>query len=352
MEIPTPFPEHEAYVKVSQVEAPPPARDSTGPKIRSAADLRTRTFEPINFIVPGYVAEGCTILAGRPKLGKSWLMLDIGLTVASGGRCLGVQCAQRDVLYIALEDNERRLQSRITKLKGATRDEWPARFHYATEWPQADSGGLKHIRSWLEGAAQPGLVVIDVLAAFRSRRLDGHNQYEADYQAVQGLQRLASEFRTGIVVVHHVRKSAAEVDPFEKVSGTFGLSGAADTVMILDRDSSGTTIYGRGRDIQEIETAIAFDAEKCRWNALGPAPEFRRSDERGEILAVMTKAGVAMMPKDIATATGMSGDAVRQLLRKMVADGEVSKATRGHYLTTDHSGHKVTNDDDQDSTDD
>jgi hypothetical protein len=112
--------------------------------------------------------ETLTILAGRPKLGKSWLMLDVGLAVAAGRYCLGeTKCEQGDVLYLALEDNERRLQSRITKILGYA-DDWPARFYYATEWPRADAGGLDEIRKWLASAEKPRLVVVDILAMFRT----------------------------------------------------------------------------------------------------------------------------------------------------------------------------------------
>src|SRR5215210_144378 len=87
------------------------------PAISSAAELRRKEFPPIRYVVPGYIAEGCTLLAGRPKLGKSWLMLDVGLAVAAGRICLGeTACEQGDVLYLALEDNERRLQRRIDRV--------------------------------------------------------------------------------------------------------------------------------------------------------------------------------------------------------------------------------------------
>src|SRR5215210_415680 len=87
------------------------------PTISSAADLRRKEFDPIRYVVPGFIAEGCTLLAGRPKLGKSWLMLDVGLAVAAGRICLGdTRCEQGDVLYLALEDNERRLQRRIDRV--------------------------------------------------------------------------------------------------------------------------------------------------------------------------------------------------------------------------------------------
>jgi hypothetical protein len=139
-------------------------------EIRTAADLRNKVFEPIKWIVRGYITEGASILAGRPKLGKSWLMLAVGLAVSHGGKCLGdIQCDEGDVLYLALEDNERRLQSRITKLIGYGK-EWPARFHYVTEWPRAHAGGLDRIRNWIDAVDRPRLIVVDVLAMFRSPR--------------------------------------------------------------------------------------------------------------------------------------------------------------------------------------
>ena len=273
------------YVKSLPLWTPDeaPMAPSGGPAIASAASLRMKKFDPIRYIVPGYIAEGCTLLAGRPKLGKSWLMLDVGLAVAGGRYCLGdTKCEQGDVLYLALEDNERRLQSRITKILGTLGSEWPEQFQYATEWPRANAGGLDAIRDWIKAAKNPRLVVVDVLAMFKPASGNRDNQYEADYHAIKGLQAIASEFQIAIVIVHHTRKSGSDVDPFRKdVSGTLGLSGAADTCIILDRDGSGATLYGRGRDVEEIEAAVEFDRNTCRWRILGAASDVRRTDERG-----------------------------------------------------------------------
>jgi hypothetical protein len=317
---------------------PDPRRDKADYRkaeriIRSAADLRRRKFPPIRYVVPGYLAEGCTLLAGRPKLGKSWLMLDIGLAVATGRASLvDTPCEQGEVLYLALEDNERRLQSRIDRLLGAFATEWPAAFHYATEWPRANEGGLEAIREWIEAAENPCLVVVDVLAMFKPVRGDKESLYESDYAAIKGLQALAGEFNIAIVIVHHTRKSGSDVDPFEKVSGTLGLSGAADTTVILDRDGNGATLYGRGRDIEEIEAAVTFDRDTCRWRILGDAADVRRSDERSTILAALRDADGPMSPKDIMSAAELTNrNALDILLYKMSKAGEVEKVRRGLY---------------------
>ncbi|PVE23646.1 recombinase A [Microvirga sp. KLBC 81] len=271
----------------------------------------------------------------------------MGLAVAMGEACLGgIECEQGDVLYLALEDNERRLQKRIDKVLGPLND-WPPDFEYATEWPRANEGGLDEIRAWITNAKNPRLIIVDVLMMFRPRSGAHDNQYEADYHAIKGLQALASEFQVAIVVVHHTRKGGSNVDPFEKVSGTLGLSGAADTTIVLDRNSSGATIYGRGRDIEEIESAVEFNKGDCRWFVIGQAQEVRRTDERSLILSALMEADDTMTPADISDATGMSNQNVRQLLVSMTKAGEVRKVSRGRYIhpercDLDHNDHKIT----------
>lgn len=337
------------------------------PSFITARDLCDMEFDPIKYIVPGYIAEGLTLFAGKPKLGKSWFCMEIGLAVADGGVCLGdVRCEQGDVLYLALEDNRRRLQSRIRKLwmlEAMVHAPVPKALHLATEWPRANEGGIKAIREWIDAHPRARLVIVDVLAMFKATA-KGKDQtlYEADYLAIKELQSLAMETGVAIVVVHHTRKSGAEADPFEKVSGTLGLSGAADTTIILDRDHDGCTLYGRGRDIEEIETAVQFDKNTCKWRALGAAGEVRRTDERSVILDALKDADEEMTPSDIADATRMTNQNVRQLLVSMVKAGEVIKVKRGRYVhpersdllkapTPDHNDHKITNEDGDDDDD-
>ncbi|MBX9759442.1 MAG: MarR family transcriptional regulator, partial [Beijerinckiaceae bacterium] len=180
-------------------------------------------------------------------------------------------------------------------------------------------------------------------------RGDKETLYEADYHSIKGLQALASEYHVAIVIVTHTRKSQGDGDPFEKVSGTLGLSGAADTTLVLDRDANGVTLYGRGRDVEEIEAAIVFDKPSCRWIIQGAASEVRRTDERSLILNALKDADEPMSPTDIADATRMPNQNVRQMLVRMVKAGEVTKVSRARYLHPDHkpnpghNGHKITN---------
>jgi hypothetical protein len=314
----------------------PPTPKMAPPVIQSLAALRTKKFAPINYVVTDYIVQGCTLLTGNPKIGKSWFALDVGLAVARGGECLGsIKCTQGNVLCLALEDNERRIQNRATKLLGFSA-EWPSGFHYTTEWPRGDDG-LVHIRNWItqqkKQQKNPRLVVVDTLAMFRSPRTSQQTNYDADYIALQGLRQLGSDTDVAILAVGHLRKAGADSDPIEKISGTYGLTGSTDTALIIDRDALGTTLYGRGRDIPEIEQAVEFDKATCQWRVLGNPADVRRTSGRKAILDALQAADGEMSPKDIAAATGMALNNVYQLLFSMGKDGEVRRTVRGRYTT-------------------
>ena len=201
----------------------------------SAAELQAMEFPPISWVIPRYVAEGATILAGKPKLGKSWLALDMAVAVARGGFLLGdIHCSEGDVFYAALEDNRRRLQGRMRKVVGDV--PWPARLVFRTKLKRLTEGGLAEIREWIVSAKRPRLVIIDVLASVRSAKRNQDSPYEADYAALSDLKALADEFSIAILIIHHVRKMEADSDPFDAVSGTTGLTGAADTTLVLKSD--------------------------------------------------------------------------------------------------------------------
>jgi RecA-family ATPase len=289
------------------------------------------TFNPIKYVVPDIIVEGLTLLAGKPKIGKSWLLLHAAIAVARGGFTLGTfHCIEGDVLYCALEDNKRRLQSRMTKLLGISQ-EWPDRLFYRCQMRRLVEGGLDTIRAWLKSVPHPRLVVIDTLAMVRAPKKRDETNYDADYAAVLELRALANEYGVAIVLVHHLRKAEAD-DAFDTVSGTLGLTGAPDSVLILKRDSTGTIVlYGKGRDLMEIEKAMTFDAETCLWRITGDAADVRRSAERTAVLKAIEEASEPLTPSDIAAATRMRVPNVKFLLRKLLDEGAIEKATYGKY---------------------
>lgn len=327
------------WATIEPTDAPPKLAGIT------AADLMRKTFEPIKFVVPGYVVEGLTILAGAPKLGKSWAVLDWAVSVASGGMAFGsIQCEQGDALYLALEDNQRRLQSRLRHMQN-----WhpPARLTFHTEWPDLDGDCIPRLEEWINSVASPRLIIIDVFAKVRGTSTGRETQYELDYKFAAKLQQLAIRWAVGVVLVHHTRKMEAE-DPFDAVSGTRGLTGAADSVLVLKRDvgSQQPILYGRGRDLEEIESALEFQKDTGVWHIIGDANVVAHTAERREILQVLGRAVDPMSPTEIADALGKKRSTVNHTLTKLYEDSKVEKHSKGRYtlippLNSVHSVHST-----------
>jgi AAA domain len=316
--------------------APHHAREK-GINVLSAKELNIMRFDPIKYVVPGIIVEGLTLLAAKPKMGKSWLMLHTAIAVARGGFTLGdIHCAEGDVLYCALEDNLRRLQSRMTKLLGITQ-EWPARLFFRCEMPRLAEGGLNQIKEWIKAANHPRLVIIDTLAMVRTPKKRDESSYDADYAAVKELRTLANEHGVAIVLVHHLRKQEAD-DAFDTVSGTLGLTGAPDTILVLKRDNSGNTVlHGRGRDLVEIEKALTFNPDACIWTIAGELRDIRTSNERKAVLAAMREIELPASPSTIAAAANMKNANVRKLLPKLIDTGVIKKCDYGKYdLLVEH----------------
>jgi len=307
----------------------------------TARALQSKQFKPVRIILPKLIPEGVTLLAGKPKVGKSWLALDVCLAVADESRfVLGdTRPVHGNALYLALEDNERRLHWRIKKIVQG-QPQWPEWLDLRTEWRRVDEGGLEDIEAWCQSVKQPRLIWIDTLPKIRPLRLKGREQaYSADYRAMEGLQALAGRRQLGIVVNAHLRKAASEDDPIDDINGTLGLTGAADTAIVLKRQSGMVKIYLRGRDIEEAELAAEFNRETCRWRIVGGSEEAFRSQERQAVIAALKEAGTdktgkpnAMTLDDILAATERSDrSALRSLLHKMRKANEVVSPRVGYH---------------------
>jgi hypothetical protein len=160
-------------------------------KLIKASDLCDQQFPNLEYVVPGIFPEGVTLFVSRPKLGKSWLMLQVGTAVATGVVALVPDDSplHGDVLYLAL-DNPRRLQRRLTKYFGHDRSTWPSRLIIVTEWKRLDQGGLEAIEAWCRSVDKPTLIMIDTLKKVRAPKRNGQSDYDADYEACQGLHSL------------------------------------------------------------------------------------------------------------------------------------------------------------------
>jgi hypothetical protein len=305
----------------SRPKSPKPSRP------RSAQELIMKKFKPIRWAVKNILPEGLYLLAAPPKIGKSWFALQIALAVGGGGKVLTQQAEQGGVLFLALEDSDRRLQSRLNKL-GVTEcctPEERSQIFFETTWPRVDQGGVEKLDKWLKEHPITRYVVIDVLERFRARRSAKDNAYSVDYEAITSLKPLCEKYHVTILIVHHTRKAQAD-DPLDMVSGTQGLSGGADGVLILKRPRGKDEgeLHVMSRDLeQEGAYVVKFDRETCQWQLIGEANEVSRFSARREILDVVRSAGKALGPAEIATLTGRTKQSVFKLLQGLVDEGLV-----------------------------
>ena len=231
----------------------------------NAEDLQNRTYEPTPFLVDELIPEDLHILAGAPKIGKSWLALWLCLCISQGQPLWNFATTQGEVLYLSLEDSFQRIQTRLFDLT----EDAPPTLHFAIMADTLKHGLEQQIEQFLAEHPATKLVVIDTLQRVRSTGGDS-NLYANDYQDVGLLKQLADKHHIAILLIHHLRKLHDD-DPMNMISGTTGLSGATDSNFVLrksKRRENTATLYCTGRDIPYRELALEFDGEDHVWKLL------------------------------------------------------------------------------------
>lgn len=325
------------------------------PVTTSLPTVMNSTYPEPRYAVQGIVSEGLNILVGKPKLGKSWLALNLGITIAAGGVALGgVPVATGPVLYLALEDRLRRLQSRSKMVLGGLVMDPPDDLDVSVEWPRLDAGGLDHICEWIEGkgftgegdnrAAVAKLVIIDVWAKFRPVEQNSRaSAYDTDYAHMAALKGVLDHYGTSALILHHTRKAAA-ADAMDEVSGTAGIAGAADGVLVLTRTRHQEPQNGEmeaellvmPRDHEEQKLALAVDQKTWVWTSQGKTSERSEGKLGAAIMKVMeANAGLTISTRTIMDAIQMdpkpSMDSLRKVLSRLVERDVLSRPRDGHY---------------------
>ena len=308
--------------------------------LRTGAWLNDQVFPPINWAVPGLLPEGLTLLVGPPKAGKSWVLLGILLAAAAGGHALGqIACgASRRVLYLALEDGDRRMQDRCRSLMG--RDPIPQPYTYLTRL--AGPGLLlPTIGTYLDQYEDTSIVAVDTLGKVMPDARNGETTYSRDYRVGSALKSVADS-RPGLslVCVHHDRKAVTD-DFVESVSGTNGLAGAADTIIVLrrKRQSAEALLMVTGRDVIEAEYAIILRTGVWELDGRTLAEAAKRAKQRQETDDL---GGVSRKILDYfgehpegcraAEITEQFGPGARVYLSRLAEAGRIDKLERGLYI--------------------
>lgn len=239
-----------------------------------ADELNSMQLEKPFFIVEEMLPIGLAIIASPPKYGKSWLVLDLCISAATGTKFLGHTTNKIGVLYLALEDSNNRLQERMKKvLNGRIA---PKEFAMSIRAADLGHGLLKQLEQFLKDNPQTRLIVFDTFQKIRTEIKRGESAYTADYREAGQLKEFADLHKICIVLVHHTKKARDISDVFANVSGTMGLTGAADTMIVMSKEKRGdeeTKLSLTGRDIEMQDYQMQFNKECCRWHILGTADE-------------------------------------------------------------------------------
>lgn len=241
------------------------------------ADLAGMNLRPPDFVVKDKIPSGLGIIAAPSKAGKSWLMLDLGISVAKGGLFLGYETTQAEVLYLALEDSLFRVQERGGKILGG--EPFPNNIHVATDSHKTNDGLDGQIRGHLKRHPGTKLIIVDTFQMIKPPR-GKRDSYEFDYEVMGGLRKIVSESNACVLLVHHTRKNnGINADPFEEILGSTALQGATDFMLVLKKqpDEDISTLYGKGRDFESYEIALKMDWKNCKWENLGDVEALKRS---------------------------------------------------------------------------
>ena len=247
----------------------------------SLASLSGRHVDAPVYVVDELIANGITILASPPKFGKSWMCMDLAISVANGTEFMGLSTHKEGVIYLALEDGDYRLQERGRKVAGDR--PIPSNLYLVKEAPILQDGLLPMLNSLVESCESVGMIIIDTLQKIRGMAGKTEGVYGYDYRELGQLHKYALDNNLAVVLVHHLNKGGDDNDFVGRLNGSTGISGAADSIITLSRSKRGdreTKMSITGRDIVERTLILEMDWGRYRWTILGEEHEVAdRKDE-------------------------------------------------------------------------
>ena len=242
--------------------------------------IRNMEHKPLQFAVNSILPHGLFILAGSPKVGKSWLVLDMCIAIAVGGDIWGYKANQNGVLYYALEDNWRRINDRVNHLDAEKKD--MSGFRVKLTAPGISTGLIEEIDRHMDNYSNTSLIVIDTFEHIRNRDTTKQTLYSADYSDIKALRQITNKYDITLLLVHHTRKMNDENDPINNISGSTGLTGATDGNWVLEkvkRIEYHAKLTINNRDTEGFCFDLKFNPDTCHWEYIGNSTGVDNADE-------------------------------------------------------------------------
>jgi hypothetical protein len=305
----------------------------------TANDLQNLDIPQANWVIPDLIPEGLTLLAGRPKIGKSWMALNMAYAIAKGENAFGRYATNKStVLFITYEDNHRRLQERLLAVcNGNGDDKAPENLLFLKSiytFPKLNDGGLNIIEESLIKNEEIKCVIIDTFGS--AIKNDGKKYgyaFHHDYEIGSTIQELASKYQAAFILLHHTRKYKSG-DPYEDIVGTTGLTASPDTLLVLEKNPAinMATLSIIGRDVKDGKLGVEFNNESSTWIAKDDLPDYHTTKERMDIVELFNDdSTIELKSGDIAKSIGKSSPATSNLLKKLLKEGILIEASYGSY---------------------
>lgn len=309
------------------------------PKAFTAAELSVMEIPELDFVVPGILCTGLNMIAGRPKVGKSTLALQLAVALTTGSEFFGHALSVSEALYVALEDSHRRLKTRQELMLNGIPA--PAQLSFWLEAPTRMPALIEQIESvWRSVAEEPRLLVIDTMMRAIPKESKGQDAYDFWAENLGLLHTYAHDHSLCVLLVHHTTKKEYDSmrggDELDTVLGSTSITGTMDSILILkqENDAGGGVLMLKGRDVPRQEFPMSFDQDRFQWRLEEIDPLYDQSQKRIQILSAVAEGNSNL--KDILHATGLPNEnSVHNMLTKCVQAGLLIKVARGQYAITE-----------------
>ena len=307
-----------------------------GLTMTSISKIVETDYPEMKWAVDGFIPEGLTLLGGNPKCGKSWTVLELMLSVASGRQAFGSkEVEQGSVLYLALEDTERRIKDRTLKL---TDGEMPDNAWIVTTSPTIDKGLIGDLESWIKETEDSRLIIVDVFGKVRGDSSGGKQTYNNDYKELEEFKELADEHSLSIVVIMHTSKRQNQDDVFKNILGTQGVTGCADTIIVMERPRNHNKgiFHTTSRDMGDGEIGLVFEDGRITITEEVPEIEKEIITQEDKVIRILEesneplkKGQILEKMEEIASETTPGN--MDKLLSRLVKERKIERVERGIY---------------------
>ena len=311
------------------------------PSPQTGTHLLQQDYPPLHYFVDEILTEGLTILGGKPKKGKSYLSLDMSLSIAVGRQAFRkFETEQARVLYVSLEDGPRRLQKRLRQIQPNI--ETPDGLDFLYEFPRLGAGALEALEHY---GKTYGVIILDVLGRMlpdmQSVR-KSLSEYQEFTEMLSPLQKWATAAHVAVLLIDHVRKAAAE-DIFDTIIGSQGKWGQADNGLVYERkgEEKDGVLNIAGRDLEECKIVLTLSDGHLEF--LGKGESFEMDSEQNRIVKILEEEHRPMGIPEIMKAMGLMNDQhykrFRVVMHSLYSDDRVGRTKRGLYTLYGHDRH-------------